>query len=110
MAHCCVQIDIELSNERVDRYQQRSLSLPMFHLLSLVLDIDTYKYLSFIGLRAFRLADTALQVRHISLFKAPVHATVQSELASSLSWSGQLICAESRINLVRPSRLRVQPT
>ena len=55
----------------------------MFHLLSLVLDIDTYKYLSFIGLRAFRLADAALQVRHISLFKAPVHATVQSEHTSS---------------------------
>ena len=31
-----------------------------------------------------RPADSALQVRHISLFKAPVHATVQSELASSL--------------------------
>ena len=27
---------------------------------------------------------SALQVRHISLFKAPVPATVQSELASSL--------------------------
>ena len=31
-----------------------------------------------------RPADSALQVRPISLFKAPVHATVQSELASSL--------------------------
>ena len=31
-----------------------------------------------------RPADSALQVRHISLFKSPVHATVQSELASSL--------------------------
>lgn len=83
MAHYCDQIDIELSNERVDCYQQRSLSSPMFHLLSLVLDIDTYKYLSLIGLRAFRLADATLQVRHISLFKAPVHATVQSEHTSS---------------------------
>lgn len=83
MAHYCAQIDTGQSNERVDRYQQRSLSLPMFHLLSLVLDIDTYKYLSLIGLRAFRLADAALQVRPISLFKAPVHATVQSEHTSS---------------------------
>ena len=83
MAHYCAQIDTAQSNERVDRYQQRSLSLPMFHLLSLVLDIDTYKYLSLIGLRAFRLADAALQIRPISLFKAPVHATVQSEHTSS---------------------------
>ena len=83
MAHYCAQIDTAQSNERVDRYQQRSLSLPMFHLLSLVLDIDTYEYLSLIGLRAFRLADAALQIRPISLFKAPVHATVQSEHTSS---------------------------
>ena len=83
MAHCCAQIYTAQLGERVNHYQQRSLSLPMFHLLSLVLDIDTYKYLSFIGLRAFRLADTALQVQHISLFKAPVHATVQSQHTSS---------------------------
>ncbi len=83
MAHYCAQIDIELSSEHEDHCQQRSLSLPMFHLLLLVLDIYTYKYLSLIGLRAFRLADAALQVLHIPLFKAPVHATVQSEHASS---------------------------
>ena len=53
MAHYCARIDIELSSEHEDHCQQRPLSLPMFHLLSLVLDIDTYNYLSFIGLRAF---------------------------------------------------------
>ncbi len=53
MAHCCAQIDIELLSERVDHCQQRLLSSPMFHLLLLELDIDTYKYLSFVGLRAF---------------------------------------------------------
>jgi hypothetical protein len=83
MARYSVQIDTARLTERVDHYQQKSLSLSMSHLLSLVLDIDAYNYLSLIGLRAFRLADAALQVRHISLFKAPVHATVQSEHTSS---------------------------
>ncbi len=53
MAHYCARIDTAQSNERVDHCQQRSRSSPMFHSLSLVLDIDTYNYLSFIGLRAF---------------------------------------------------------
>ncbi len=46
MAHYCARIDTELLSEREGHYQQRSLFSPMFHLLSLVLDIDTYNYLS----------------------------------------------------------------
>ena len=45
-AHCLFHIDIEQVGEREGHCQQRLPSLPMSHLLVLVVDTVAYKYLS----------------------------------------------------------------
>ena len=82
-AHCLFHIDIEQVGEREGHCQQRLPSLPMSHLLALVVDTVAYKYLSFIGLRAFASSGLGASGSAHLTFQNPAHAAVQSEPVSS---------------------------